>query len=158
MKKFMLCFIILMVASLSLVACAPVEPGSDAPFSEAALVIIGAVIIAPVAQAWKVYRERGGKKPSSKVINYAIFGLAVVLVLVFNGFGYFQGVDLPAINWDEPAEAFQVVAAYLGEYIALAGSFLGVCVLAYGILKSLLFQRIPGLMTANMIKASKAKG
>lgn len=156
--KYFRVILVMILVTMILVACAPgdVPPGTaDQPFSDAALVIIGAVIIGPLAQVVKVYRERGGKKPSSAVVNYSIFGLGIVLVIVFNGFGFFQSFAWPVVVWDDPAAAVNVLLVWIGDLVVVAGGFLGTCVVAYHILKALVFKRIPWLMTVKMIKAAK---
>lgn len=158
MKKFKFVLFALLLSAPLLMGFQGPDDGGVFEFTEVQLAWLLGIVLPVLAQVYKVYKERGGAKPSSAFINWAIFILGAFLAFLWgDAYGFLNAIDVPAFNFSDPVQAVGQIFDLLGQVFEAGAGVIGLTTTFYLALKPLVFNRIPGLMTRNMIQATKAK-
>ncbi len=149
--------VVLVLVAPLLVAAGPWLQGGEPAIPEAALTFLTMLALPAIAQAYKVYRERGGKPLSSEAINWTIFGLGVVASFLWGGAaGFLRALALPALDASDPLALTGAILTFVNNVIVAGGQVVGVATVYYLALKTLVFKYIPALQTARMVKEIEA--
>lgn len=147
-KKWFLAVVVLFVPFL---VAFQIGDGEGVELSEVQLAILVNILLPIVAQVVKVYREKGGEKPSAAVINWSIFAVGVIMTAIWGGAsGYFTGLEWPVIDWSDPGLMLVSIFGFFNSVMIAGGKVLGVAVAYYMLLKPLVFKYIPWLQTEKL--------
>lgn len=144
--KFIVFF--LLVAAIFLTAFSPAAAEDPAGVDPGVIAFLQMILLPIAAQVIKVYRDKGGAKPSNAAINWSIFAVGAVTFVLWGDASSFFNIPLPAINWEDPAGVIPALLDFGFSLLSVAGSVLGGAVVWYQVIKKLAFERIPWLMPA----------
>lgn len=145
-KKFQFVLVFLVLALPFLVAWQVGDEGVS--FSADQLAVLTTFLLPIAAQIVKVYKEKGGKKPKSSHVSWALFVIGVGLSVVWgNSVSFFGSIAWPVFDPAAPLALFTSLFGFVNSVVIAGGKVLGVAGGYYLILKPLVFQYVPWLKT-----------
>ena len=116
---------LVVIVSLMLIAAALVDPLLDEPWNTLLLAVLFPVLI----QGYKIYRDRGGKKPSKRFLQGTSLVIAGVFVYANGGFALYVWPVFPVFGAD--------IAVFIGDILTFGRELTVVVWLAFGSMMAL---------------------
>lgn len=143
---------LVVLVSLTLIAATLAEPLLDEPWNTLLLAVLFPVII----NGYKIYKDRGGKKPTKRFLQVTSLVIAGVFVYANGGFALYVWPAFPVFGED--------IAIFLGDVFTFGRELTVVVWLAYGSMMALYefvlkrcFETV-GFAAANKVESRKIIG